>query len=53
MYAALWRVLPGSVGWKVLQLVLIAIGVLVLLVLVIFPLAAELFLVEDSLIGEP
>jgi hypothetical protein len=53
MYAALWRVLPGTAWAKVLQLSLLAAGVLVLLVLVIFPLAAQLFLVEDSLIGQP
>jgi hypothetical protein len=53
MYAALWRVLPGTVWAKVLQLSLLAAGVLVVLVLVIFPLAAQLLLVEDSLIGQP
>jgi len=53
MYVALWRVLPGTLWWKVLQLTVLAVAVLALLVFVVFPLVAEIFLVEDSLIGQP
>jgi hypothetical protein len=55
MYAALWRVLPGPV-WvrvRVLELVGLALVVLVVLVTVVFPFAAEVFLVEESVVGSP
>jgi hypothetical protein len=53
MYAALWRILPGAWWWKVGALIALASGVLVFLGLVAFPLVAEVFLVEDSVIGSP
>ncbi len=53
MYAALWRVLPGPVWVKVLELVGLALLVLAVLVTVVFPFAAEVFLVEESVVGSP
>jgi hypothetical protein len=53
MYAALWRVLPGATWLKVAQLIVLAVFVLGLLVFVAFPFAADVFLVEDSVIGAP
>jgi hypothetical protein len=53
MYAALWRVLPGATWLKVAQLVALTVIVLALLFFVVFPLVAEGFLVEDSVIGAP
>jgi hypothetical protein len=51
MYAALWRILPGPVWGKVMQLLLILLAVLALLIFVVFPFAADAFLVEDSVVG--
>ncbi|MEN9955059.1 MAG: hypothetical protein RLZZ41_723 [Actinomycetota bacterium] len=48
MYSALWRLLPGGVALKVLQLILIA-GLLVFVLFEwVFPWIAQTFLVEDS-----
>jgi hypothetical protein len=48
MYAALWRVLPGGLILKLIQLtIIIAIVVLVLFELV-FPWIAQTFLAEQS-----
>jgi lipopolysaccharide export LptBFGC system permease protein LptF len=48
MYSALWRLLPGGVALKVLQLILIA-GLLVFALFEwVFPWVAQTFLVEDS-----
>jgi hypothetical protein len=51
MYAALWRILPGPAWAKVMQLLLILFGILALLIFVVFPFAADVFLVEDSVVG--
>jgi hypothetical protein len=51
MYAALWRVLPGPVWVKVIELVVLALLVMVVLATLVFPLLAEWFLVEESLVG--
>lgn len=48
MYAALWRVLPGPLWVKVLEMVGLAVLVLVVLVTLVFPTVADLFLVEES-----
>lgn len=48
MYAALWRVLPGPVWVKIIELTGLALLVLVVLVTLVFPLMADLFLVEES-----
>jgi hypothetical protein len=48
MYAALWRVLPGGLILKLIQLtIIVAIVVLVLFELV-FPWIAQTFLAEQS-----
>ncbi len=51
MYAALWRVLPGPVWVKVIELVVLSLLVMVVLATLVFPLLAEWFLVEESLVG--
>jgi hypothetical protein len=51
MYAALWRVLPGRTWVKVLQLLVLASVVIVVLFTWLFPLVANTFLVEQSVVG--
>ena len=52
MYAALWRVLPGPVWVKVLELVLLAVALAALLMGFVFPVIADLVFVEESTLGE-
>lgn len=37
MYVWLWRHLPGAVGWKVVQALVLFLAVVALLMFVIFP----------------
>lgn len=37
MYVWIWRHLPGALGWKVLQILLLVAAVSALLLFVIFP----------------
>lgn len=53
MYAALWRVLPGPVWLKVIELLTITAGVLAILVFFVFPFVADTFFTEGSRLGEP
>jgi hypothetical protein len=48
MYSALWRLLPGGVTLKLLQLLAIAGVVVLLLFEWVFPWVAQTFLVEES-----
>ena len=48
MYAALWRVLPGNVALRVLQLVALGLVVVTLLMLWVFPYIAQFLAVEQS-----
>jgi hypothetical protein len=52
MYAALWRVLPGPVWIKVVELVVLAGAVIAVLMAFIFPVIADLVFVEESTLGE-
>lgn len=51
MYRALWRVLPGNLWLKVVQMTGLAIAVVALLFFVVFPFIAQTFLVEGSTVG--
>jgi hypothetical protein len=52
MYAALWRVLPGP-GWvKLVELVVLATGIVALLVEFVFPIIAVLVFAEESTLGQ-
>jgi lipopolysaccharide export LptBFGC system permease protein LptF len=48
MYAALWRLLPGGVVLKLLQLAIIASIVVLVLFEWVFPWIAQTFLSEQS-----
>jgi lipopolysaccharide export LptBFGC system permease protein LptF len=48
MYAALWRLLPGGVVLKLLQLAIIASIVILVLFEWVFPWIAQTFLSEQS-----
>ena len=48
MYAALWRVLPGGVLIRAVQLVVLASVVVTVLFLFVFPWVADTFLTEQS-----
>jgi hypothetical protein len=48
MYAALWRLLPGGVFLKLVQLFVIATILVVVLFEWAFPWLAQVFLVEES-----
>jgi hypothetical protein len=37
MYGWLWRHLPGSTSWRLLQLLVLLVGVVALLLFVVFP----------------
>ena len=37
MYGALWRILPGPVWWRIVQLIILVTVVLFLLVAFVFP----------------
>ncbi|MEO7124443.1 MAG: hypothetical protein ABI400_15285 [Lacisediminihabitans sp.] len=37
MYGALWRLLPGSVWWRIVQLIVLTAIVLFILVAFVFP----------------
>jgi hypothetical protein len=50
MYRLLWNVLPGDLSAKVVQIAVIALAVLALLFVVVFPFIADTFLVEQSTI---
>jgi hypothetical protein len=52
MYAALWRVLPGPVWIKVVELVVLAVVVIAVLMAFVFPVVADLVFVEESTLGE-
>jgi hypothetical protein len=51
MYHALWRILPGAVWLKLLQLLALGSGVLALLFYVVFPFIAQTLLPEQSTVG--
>ena len=48
MYAALWRVFPGGIPAKIVQLVVLASLVVTVLFLFLFPWVADAFLTEQS-----
>jgi hypothetical protein len=50
MYAALWRLLPGGVVLRLLQLLIIASMLLLVLFEWVFPLIAQTFFSEQSTI---
>ena len=52
MFAALWRVLPGPVWVKVVELVVLATVVVALLVEFAFPIIAVLVFTEESTLGQ-
>lgn len=47
MYAALWRILPGPVWWRIIQLIVLCVMVLLVLVLFVFPWLNEWINVSD------
>ncbi|MDA7814612.1 hypothetical protein N8964_00080 [Pontimonas sp.] len=51
MYRALWRLLPGKTWLKIIQLVVLGAAVIAGLFFFVFPLIAELVLVEESTLG--
>ena len=51
MYRALWRVLPGKTWQKIIQLVVLGVAAVAGLFFFVFPLMAELLLVEESTLG--
>jgi len=51
MYRALWNVLPGNLWLKVVQMTGLALVVVAVLFLVVFPFIADTFLVEGSTVG--
>lgn len=53
MYASLWRVLPGPVWVKALSSAGLLAAVVALLMFVVFPFAADTFLVEGSTLDTP
>ncbi len=52
MYAALWRLLPGPVWVKVVELVVLGAAIVALLMALVFPVVADLVFVEESTLGE-
>lgn len=50
MYAALWRRLPGGVFWKVVQMLLLALVVVAICFLWLFPLIADHLPYQDVVI---
>jgi hypothetical protein len=52
MYAALWRVLPGPVWVKIVELVVLVIAVSVVLIACVFPVIADFVFVEESTLGQ-
>lgn len=48
MYQALWRILPGPLWLKLVQLLVISTAVLALLFFVAFPVIADTFFTEQS-----
>ena len=52
MYAALWRILPGPVWVKVVELVVLATVIVALLVKFAFPILAVLVFTEESTLGQ-
>lgn len=51
MYRALWRLLPGSTGLKIVELSLIVAVVIFALFAYGFPWIAQTFFVEESTVG--
>lgn len=51
MYAALWRVLPGPTWVRVAQLVGLVVVLAVVLMAFVFPFIADVFLTEESTVG--
>ncbi len=51
MYAALWRILPGPVWWRIVQLVVLAAAVLFVLVEFVFPWLNSWVNVSDVTVG--
>ena len=51
MYRALWRVLPGQTWLKITQLMVLGVAAVAGLFFFVFPLMAELLLVEESTLG--
>jgi hypothetical protein len=51
MYAALWRVLPGGIALKLLQLTVIMAVVVLVLFEWVFPWVAQTFLAEQSTVA--
>ena len=52
MYLALWRLLPGPIWLRILQLALLATLVLTALVLWVFPLIEELTSPQEVTVGQ-
>jgi hypothetical protein len=52
MYAAWWRVLPGPVWVKIVELVVLVIAVSVVLIAFVFPVIADFVFVEESTLGQ-
>ena len=50
MYAALWRILPGSRWLKIVQLAVLVIAILSVAVEWVFPWAAETFIQPDTVV---
>ena len=48
MYAALWRVLPGSTALKILQCLVLALAIVAVLFLWVFPAIAPLMTINDA-----
>lgn len=52
MYSALWRILPGGTGWKIVQMTILVIAVLSVAVEWAFPWAAATFIQPETTVGE-
>lgn len=51
MYAALWRILPGPVWFRIILLLALAAGVLYGLFWYVFPWISELIVPQESTVG--
>jgi hypothetical protein len=51
MYAALWRVLPGPIWVKVIEITVLAVVIAAVLMAFVFPIVADVFLTEESTLG--
>ena len=51
MYAALWRILPGPIWWRIVLLVVLLAVVLLALVVFVFPWLNDWINVTDVTVG--